>query len=366
MKKTYKYRLFTNRSQERELAVCLETHRRLYNQALEAKRHIWETLNVSWPYGEQSAWFKKARLSNKWYARLNFWSAQNTLRTLDKAYVSFFKNGGYPRFKSGDRFNSFAFDMGGHGGGCKIIGRKIRLQNIGTIRVRWHRGIPEGGRLKQACIVRDKGKWYVCFSVDAPRGDRSPTGASIGLDVGLKAFVTTSEGECLGNSRILEPKIKELRAKQRALSRCRRGSKRRGKVKQSVSTLHAKVRNSRRDMHHKVARSLVDRYGVIAVESLNIKGMLRNHRLARRISDAGWSQFISILSSKAEEAGGQVIGVDARNTSQQCSKCGKMDRKSLSDRVHHCQCGLVLDRDINAARNILARAEPGIVNVGVA
>lgn len=358
--KTFKQRLFVNASQERELSICLETHRRLYNECLDGRQLCWDGAGVSLSYGEQSAWFKVKRKSNEFYAKLNFSSAQQTLRKLDKAYRSFFSRGGFPRFKGRDRFNSFVYV---YRDGCKLVDGKLRLQNIGTIRVRWHRELPDG-KIKQVTVVRENGKWYACFCVDCDPARACGTG-SVGLDVGLNAFVSTSDGEFLGDSKIMKRNQEELRRRQRALSRCQRGSSRRAKVKKRVASLHAKVRSTRRDTHHKVACSLVDRYRVIAVENLNIKGMLKNRRLARSISDAGWGQFIGILTSKAEEAGGQVIPVDPRRTSQQCSNCGEIVRKSLSVRVHRCDCGCELDRDVNAAKNILARAVPEIVKPSV-
>lgn len=241
----------------------------------------------------------------------------------------------------------------------------MRIQNIGTIRVRWHRELPDGANIKQTTIVRECGKWFACFSVELPDEPKSPPPESVGIDVGLTAFVSTSDGETLGDSRHLERSLPELRRAQRALSRCRRGSGRRKIVKRRVTALHAKVRNTRLDLHHKVARSLVDRYGVIAAERLNVQGMLKNRRLSRRIADAGWSQFLGILASKAESAGCKVVLVDPRNTSQVCSACGDIVPKSLAVRVHRCACGCVLDRDVNAARNVLARALPEGRNVKV-
>lgn len=362
MHKTYRYRLFTNASQERELGSTLESHRRLYNAALDGRQLCWETAGVGWNYYDQSRWFTAQRKLNPYFANLNASSAQQTLMNLDKAYKAFFdrcKRGekpGHPRFKSRDRFESFAYAMTGHGGGCKIINGKLRLQNIGTIRVRWHRPVPDDAVIKQATIKRYAGKWYVCFAVELP--DVTPVAvppASVGIDLGITSFVTTSYGESLGDSKILRRHLSELRRRQRALSRCQRGSSRRCKVKSRVTRLHAAVANARRDMHHKVAHQLVTRYGFIAAENLNVLGMLKNRRLSRSIADAGWGQFVSILTHKAEGAGVQVELVDPRNTSQKCSQCGQMVRKSLAVRVHRCLCGCVLDRDVNAARNVLAR-----------
>lgn len=374
MIKTYKFRLFTNANQERELSICLETHRRLYNQMLEAKQFIWEQYHVDFNYFEQSAWLKHERSKNRFYANLNYGSAQQTLKRLKKSFDRFFKaaksgrRSGYPRFKSVDQFDSFSYAMTGNGGGIKIVNGKLRLQNIGTIRVRWHREIPAIAKFKEARIVRQNRKWFVCFCVELPGPVPTANSKAVGIDVGIASFATTSDNEFLGDSKILEKKLSELRRRQRALSRCRKGSSRRLKVKNRVSTLHAKVANSRRDMQHKVARYLVDRYGIIAVESLNIQGMVRNNRLARYISDAAWSQFVGILTYKAENAGGQVISVNPRNTSRTCSVCGHCDaenRKTQSS-FKCIECGHIENADVNAAKNILAGALPRIAKPKIA
>jgi putative transposase len=340
----------------------LETHRRLYNSALDGRILCWETANSNLSYADQCKWFVRLRRQTKWYAAINCQSGVRTLRRLDKAYKAFFKRRGFPRFKSKAQFKSFDFVWGD---GAALKNNKLRIQFVGELRVKWHRPLPEGGVIKQCKLLLDGDKWYVIFSVEMPRVELpTPPQSSVGIDLGLRSFATTSEGEQLGDSSVLERNLKSLRAKQRALSRCKKGSNSRKKVKKRVTRLHAKIRNTRRDTHHKVARSLVDRFGVIAMESLNIQGMVKNRRLSRRILDAGWHSFLQILTYKAESAGGRVILVDPKNTSQLCSGCGKLVPKALHIRVHECDCGLTLDRDVNAARNILARAEPGFANVG--
>lgn len=370
MRKTYKYRLYPNQNQVRELEICLETHRRLYCEAMDCRNLAWECYKFRISYFDQQFWLSRANKINPWYARMNLHSAQRTLKRLDEAYKSFFRRcqrgdkAGFPRFPSKDRWNSVCFS---YGNGSRVIGRKLRLQYIGTIKVKWSREIPTNAKIKTAQVKREGDKWFVCFSLEMP--DVTPaknTKPSVGIDVGLTSFVTTSEGEILGSSRTLEDRLKDLRRKYRALYRCQKESNRRKKVKRKFSKLHEKVRNTRLDMQHKVSRSLVDRYGVIAAESLTVQNMLKNRRLARRISDAGWYQFLNILTYKAEEAGGKVVLVNPKNTSQMCSGCGEIVKKSLSVRTHKCSCGLVIDRDHNAAINILAWAEPEFHNVGVA
>lgn len=363
MIRSYRFRLFTNSNQERELARTLESHRRIYNAALEGVQLCWETAGARWSFCEQSRWLTIQRRLNPYWESLNAKSSEQTLRKLDKAFRAFFarcKKGGpagYPRFKGANRFDSFDYGTREKGGGWSVVGGKLRLQHIGTIRVRWHRELP-AGKIKALRIVRDGGKWFANFCVEVIAPEVPTRTARVGIDVGLKTFVTTSDGEQIGDTRTLERALPELRRRQRAMSRCKQGSNRRKHAKQRVALLHAKVRNTRRDLHHKVARSLVDRYGVIAAESLNILGLLRNGRLARRISDAGWYSFTQILIGKAESAGARVILVDPKNTSQQCSNCGEIVRKSLAVRVHRCECGCVLDRDVNAALNVLGRAGP--------
>jgi len=171
------------------------------------------------------------------------------------------------------------------------------------------------------------------------------TGQSAGIDVGLSHFLTTDTGATVENPRPFKQAQRRLRVAQRALSRCKRGSACRGKARRRVALLHQKVANVRKDFHHKTARTLVDANDTICHEDLQVQNMLKNHSLAKAISDAAWSQFITILTSKAEEAGRQVIAVDPRGTSQTCL-CGARVPKTLADRWHDCpSCGLSLPRD---------------------
>lgn len=355
--KTFTYRLYPNANQLRELERTLETHRRLYNEVLEAKQHMRQVCGVNWSLFDQQKWFSRIRKGHKHYSQADCHSARQTLRRLDRAYASFFRKGGFPRFKGRDQFDSFEFVT------WRLSGNKLGLNHIGKIRVKFHRELE--GKPKLVRILRDGDKWFVQFVCEAAKPEPTSLTESVGIDVGIKSFVTTSDGEQLGDSKILTRNLKELRRRQRVLSRCRKGSSRRKKVKKRVTELHAKVRHARKDMHHKVSRSLVDRYGVIALESLNIQGMVKNRRLARSILDAGWYSFVQILTSKAESAGCRVVSVNAKNTSQECSGCGQIVQKALSVRVHRCDCGTVLDRDHNAAKNILARALPEFVKLAV-
>lgn len=360
MRRSFKYRLFTNANQERELSVTLESHRRLYNQCLDYRQLAYETLGASISYCDCSRWFKGQRVSNQYFRKLNFSSAQATMRRLDKSFSNFFRrvsNGqvpGYPRFKGRGVFNSIEFPK--HGNGIMLIGNRLRVQHVGTIRVKLHR--PVEGKIKIVTIKREASKWYVVFScelpdVPCPESDKP----EVGIDLGLTHFFTTSDGVTESNPRYLKAELPVLRVAQRALSRKRKGGTNRRKAAIKLQRIHARVRNVRREHHYQVAIHLVVAFSLIAVERLNIKGMLKNGRLARAIADAGWASFIGILKCKAESAGVRVVEVDPRGTTQTCSGCGQCVPKDLSVRWHDCKhCGCSLGRDHNAARNILARA----------
>jgi len=361
MRRAYKFRLYPNVNQTRELGIMLETHRRLYNLCLEQRRGEYESHRRSVKYTAQSAEFKDLRRDNPFFARINFSSAQATMRRLDKSYRAFFrrcKSGdtkpGYPRFKARDRFDSIEFPA--YGDGIRLIERKLRIQHVGKVRVNVHREVK--GTVKTATLKREADKWYVVLSCDLGDLAVPPSGKpATGIDVGLEAFLTTSDGTRVENPRYLKTELPALRRAQRAVSRKKKGGANRRKSVKVVHVLHARVANLRREHHHKTALNLVRSHGLIGVERLNIRGMVKNHSLARAISDAAWGGFVNILCYKAESAGAEVVAVNPAGTSQNCSGCGIVVRKPLSQRIHSCpDCGLVLHRDENAARNILARA----------
>ena len=353
----------------------LETHRRLYNICLEQRKSAWEKEKKSIFYTDQSAWFTEAKKSNDYYKRINHSSAQATMRRLEKSFKKFFcrikertqKKPGYPRFKGRDYFDSVEFPA--YGDGIKLVGNKLRIQNVGTVKIKLHRKIE--GKTKTVALKREAGHWYAIFSCELPAPKIEPNGKPpVGIDVGLESFLTTSEGKHEPNPRYLKEELPELRRRQRYVSRKKKGGKNRRKAVKRVQRLHARVRNKRREHHHQVALKLVRRFGLIAMECLNIRGMLKNRRLSRAIQDAGWSRFLGILRSKAIKVGSEYVEVDAKGTSQECSGCGNEVPKTLKDRWHSClYCGLSLHRDHNSARVILkralARTEPAEPNSGI-
>jgi putative transposase len=373
MPRAFQFRLFTNTNQERELDIALETHRRLYNICLDYRQLAYDTFGASVSYEDCSRWFTHQRQTNPYFARINFSSAQATMRRLDKAFQGFFRRveageqPGYPRFKGHDQFDSIEFPA--YGDGIKLVNGKLRVQHVGTIRINLHREIP--GKIKTVTLKREAGKWYAIFSCDlGPIAIEPSTNPPVGIDVGLESFLTTSDGDQEPNPRYLKTALPELKRAQRSLSRKRKGGRNRRKSRHKLAKIHARVKRLRKEHHHQVASKLVRRYGFIAVESLNVRGMLKNDRLSRAISDAGWSGFLLTLRHKAESAGVAFVEVDARGTSQRCSRCGQVVPKRLWDRWHDCNsCGLSLHRDENSAKEILrlgllARTGPAGHNVG--
>lgn len=297
---------------------------------------------------------------------------QDVVQRLDRAFKAFFRRvkagqtPGYPRFRSRSRYDSLTFKQTG----WMLDGRHLTLQGIGTLRLFLSR--PVEGKVKTVMLRRDRcGDWFVSFSCDdVAVKPLSATGKAVGIDVGLSRYLSTSDGEFVENPRHLRRAETALKRVQRRISKRRRGGNRRRKMVRVLARRHRKVLRARRDFHFKTALKLVERYDLIAVEDLNVRGLSRG-MLAKSVNDAGWGQFFEILCGKAESAGRAVIPVAPRGTSQVCSGCGcgPKERKTLAVRTHRCdECGLVLDRDVNSARNILhlaqrenakrARAEP--------
>ena len=361
MRRAFKFRLYPSANQARELGIMVETHRRLYNAALEQRELAYETRGLSLNYCAQANQLKELRADDPYQSRTNFSSEQATLRRLDKAYQNFFrrckrgnKAKGFPRFKGREHYDSVIFPT--YGDGIRLADKRLRVQHVGTIRAKVHRTVE--GTVKTATLKREADKWFVVLSCDL--GDVAVPPSTLpagGVDVGLEAFLTTSDGHRVENPRYQKAELPKLRRLQRATSRKKRGGRNRRKASHRVRALHARVRNLRHEHHHKVALFLIRLYGLIGVEGLSVANMLKNHSLARAISDAGWPGFVNVLRCKAERAGAEVVAVNPRGTSQECSRCGVVVAKSLAARWHTCpHCGLSLHRDENAAKNILARA----------
>ncbi|MBU2685698.1 MAG: transposase [Gammaproteobacteria bacterium] len=353
MRKSFKYRLFTNKTQEIKLAGLFNSARFLYNSALEHRILCWKQWRKSINYYDQANTLKEIRSFDEGIAQVNYSASQDILRRLDKSFQAFFRRiklgdkPGFPRFKGRDRFNSITFPS--YGDGVRLKNGKLYIQNVGSVRIKLHRDLE--GKIKTLAIKWQNGHFYACFSCDDIMPKVLASCANeIGIDVGIKSFAVMSNGEIVDNPKHLkqsEDKLKDLQRKH--------SKKRTRKTRKKLSRLHAKVGNQRKDFLHKLSRNIVNRFGFIFVEALKPKQMVNgNHRILNKyINDAAWAMFFDFLSYKAEWAGRVKIEVNPKGTTQRCSACGKIVPKDLSVRVHSCPCGLNIDRDFNAALNIL-------------
>lgn len=365
MRKTFKYRLFTTRSQSEVLDGQLREACRLYNGAMQERRDAYRSHKKSLNYYDQANQLKDIRAAGD-LGLANFSCCQDVLRRVDKTFKSFFlrvqrhQTPGYPRFKSSRRFDSITFPS--YGDGVKLTGNTLRVQGVGEIEVKLHR--PVAGKIKTVTVKRECGKWYVCFSVECEANILPPLDNAIGIDVGLESFATLSDGEMIPNPRCYRTAEAKLRRGQRKVARCKKGSHRRRKAVALLQKVHARIYRLRNEFQHRQSFSLVRDFGTIVVEDLNVK-VLAAGMLSKSIHDAGWSSFIAKLSYKAANAGRQLIAVNPAGTSQTCI-CGASVRKLLSDREHVCiECRLVAPRDVVSAQVILQRARisPSSVNV---
>jgi len=365
MIRTYRYRLYPTNAQARALDFLLWQGRTLYNAALEQRIAVYQATGQGVRYPQQWAHFRDLRNARPdTLGLLNATSVQQLLRRLDKAFVAFFRRlkageaPGFPRFKGRDRFHSLEYR---HGDGCKLrMGERVMLyvQNVGEVKVKYHRPLPDDAAIKHVVIKRRASKWTVCLMLDLPAPViPEHSGPAVGIDMGLSHLLALSDGSLVENPRWLHQGLAQLRVAQRRLARRQKGSARRRKAAAQVARLHERVANQRRDFWHKLTRQLAGTYSLIALEDLTLAFMTANPHLALSAHDAGLAEFQHLLAYKAEEAGTQVVTVNPATTSQACSVCGAVVPKALSVRVHVCpDCGLTLDRDVNAARNILMLA----------
>ncbi len=366
--RNYKFRLYPNKVAEVELQRNLDECRWLYNRLLDSMNKAYangrrlsrgetQSMIVKLKEGEhpelKNVYSKTLQMVNQqlWY---NIHSLSGRKK---KGYKV-----GKLKFKSYDKFNSIFFNQSGfHFGNNKII-----LSKIGKVKAEFHREIK--GSVKGIIVSKSASKWYACVQVDNKEQEKhqikvttDSKNRAVGLDMGLKNFVVDSDQKKIANPKFLEKTKDNIAALNRKLHKRVRGSKRRNKAKLRLNDVYEHLANQRKDFAHKLSMEYVKNYAIIAVEDLNIQGMARNHKLSKSIYDAAWRQFVSFLSYKAEACGRILIKVDPKYTTQRCSVCGNInkgeDHLDLSQRIFKCSaCGIELDRDYNAARNILIMA----------
>ena len=357
MLKVLRYRIYPSKSQSTKMTETLELCRWTYNETLTFRKNVYEQEGKSVSYYETKKLLPQWKEDKPELKRVHSQVLQEVVKRVDLAYQAFFrrvKEGqkpGYPRFKGYGRYDSFTYTQSGF----SLKPGKLWLSKIGDIKIKLHR--PVDGEIKRLNIRRmPTGKWFVSFLVEGEPGEllQKKIESSVGVDVGLKSFITLSNGDQVENPRFFVQEEKALAKAQRKLSKASKGSLERDRALKAVHRVHERIANKREDFIQKLSLSLVKSYDLIVFEDLNIKGMVKNHCLAKHIADAAWNRLIGATSYKAEWAGKRVELVNPSNTSQICSSCGHIVLKSLSERVHQCPfCGLTLDRDHNAAINIL-------------
>ena len=358
---TFKYRLIPTKRQHKELREILESQRELYNAAVEERRNCYLKTGKGRSFIDQSnalsAWRKDDADACKVSINIQRW----TLGRLDQAYKGFFTSikakhkTTLPRFRSKTRWRTFGFS---EFRGITLQGSRLKLKGIQSkLRVHLHRPLPRGASIRSCSFTKDDKGWFVCFQVAVVARRPREIGAVIGIDLGVTKFAHLSDNTIIPNPRVAAKAEKDMRRKQRALSRCKRTSKRRTKVRRTVVALSKKIANRRNTWLHLQSKKLIANYDLIAAENLQVGSLQKSGINSKSICDASWSKFLGYLAYKAERAGKHFIKVDPRNTSQKCSGCGELVPKELGQRVHNCpHCGLVLDRDHNAAINILNAA----------
>ena len=361
MRKTFLYRIYPTRKQATQLGNMLEECRWLYNYLLAQRKEAFEQRGQTLSLYDQHAILPALKKERPSLGNVHSQVLQNVAVRVDLGLKAFFrrvKSGekpGYPRFRGYGRYDSYCYPQAPSG--CKLVGSTLHLSKIGPVKVVLHR--PLEGTQRTVCIRRSStGKWYASFSCEWEPTQLPVCCEQVGIDVGLKTFATLSTGEEIGNPRFFRLEEKALAKAQRLLSKQGKGTPGRAKRRKVVARVHERVGWRRGDFSHQHSRRIVNRYGLIAVEDLEVNRMLHNHCLAKSISDAAWSGFRSMLVVKAEWAGRRFIAVNPAYTSQTCSGCGHRlasDRRlGLSQRVFDCPCcSLHIDRDLNASINIL-------------
>jgi putative transposase len=359
--KTFKYKLNPNRKQKALLQSTLDVCRELYNMGLEQRK----MQRVG--QFEQMRQVTTLKAEFPEYKIVHAHVLQNVIKKLNRSFENFFrrcKEGGkvgFPRFKGKDRYDSFQFNNTGF----SLNGSVLSLSKIGNVKVRLSRELPDGAVIKTCTVKRSVSGWFCTLTFEYEPTFLPTNTDAIGIDVGIENFAALSDGTMIPNPRFYQCGQAELRRAQRKVARRKKGSNRRRKAVVLLRKAHERIANRRQDFLHKTTTALVQKFGVVVVENLNVKGLAQGI-LSKQVHDAGWSTFFNFLSYKVADAGRKIVGVACAYTSQTCPACGTRKKKSLSERKHVCsECGYTTHRDTAAAEVILGRSFPSNANIPV-
>ncbi|NMG07993.1 IS200/IS605 family element RNA-guided endonuclease TnpB [Brasilonema sp. UFV-L1] len=358
--KAYKFRIYPNNEQSVFLAKCFGCSRFVYNHFLRVTTDVYAESKKSLRYKEWAKLLVALKSEFEWLKEVNSQSLQQTLKDLESAFVRFFKKlGGFPNFKKKSNRQSFrvpqhfSIDENGF----------IRLPKMTPIKMVIHQELL--GTPKNVTISKTpSGKYYASIVTEQDIHHSPLNGSKIGLDLGLKDFAITSKGEKFENPRYFQKSLRRLKIRQRRLSRKQKDSNNRAKTRLTVAKIHEKVANQRQDYQHKISLKLTCENQTISAESLNIKGMVKNRKLAKQISDVAWGNFLTMLEYKGDIYGCEIHYVDRFfPSSKRCSNCGYIKEDlTLAIREWECpECSIVWDRDVNAALNLMLFSESKIL-----